>query len=418
MSRFLFILLTVLATTGCVHTMSIESSLKQTRSTLVAANKVHARLCAPEHLANAQYNFDFAHVEFEQGNIRRSGEHLNLALTAAQRALAVATPCGTADRDQDTIPDVIDSCPDEPEDFDGDRDEDGCRDILPHEDEDDDGIKNIDDSCVDDPEDFDGHNDEDGCPETSEDTDGDGLIDAIDSCPQDPEDLDGFRDEDGCPEPDNDGDGVVDIRDTCPMIPEDLDGWSDEDGCPDPDNDSDGIPDGPDKCPNEPGDRSREGCPLNDRDNDGIADDRDRCPDLPETHNDYLDSDGCPDTPPPKVTVTDSRVEIGQPIQFKTGSAQILGASNSILNAVKQVLTDSPDMRLRIEGHTDNVGSDSTNLDLSLRRARAVRAFLIQAGVKAERLEANGFGETKPVDTNRTSAGRSRNRRVEFVILR
>jgi len=75
-------------------------------------------------------------------------------------------------------------------------------------------------------------------------------------------------------------------------------------------------------------------------------------------------------------------------------------------------------MRLRIEGHTDNVGSDSTNLDLSLRRARAVRAFLIQAGVKAERLEANGFGETKPVDTNRTSAGRSRNRRVEFVILR
>ena len=101
------------------------------------------------------------------------------ATTDAQRALEEATPCGTADADKDTIPDVVDQCPEEAEDFDNDRDEDGCQDILPNGDEDNDGIINIDDSCSD-REDFDGHNDEDGCPETSNDTDGDGLIDAVD----------------------------------------------------------------------------------------------------------------------------------------------------------------------------------------------------------------------------------------------
>jgi len=200
------------------------------------------------------------------------------------------------------------------------------------------------------------------------------------------------------------------------MIPEDIDNWSDEDGCPDPDNDSDGIPDTVDECPNEPGDRSRNGCPVDDRDGDGIADSRDRCPDLPETINDYLDSDGCPDTAPPKITVTDTRVEIGQPIQFRTGRADILSASHDILRGVSQVLRDSPEMALRIEGHTDNVGNEESNMELSLERATAVRTFLIRAGIAESRLTSVGFGETQPVDTNRTQSGRSRNRRVEFVI--
>ena len=402
--------------TGCTHTMNVEKSLRETRTTLLGANKVHARLCAPKPLADAQSNLDFAKLEFKQGHLRRASEHLKEATRNANIALEEATPCGTADGDRDTIPDVIDHCPDEAEDFDNDRDEDGCRDILPNGDEDSDGILNIDDSCIDDPEDFDGHNDDDGCPETSNDTDGDGLIDALDPCPQDPEDIEGFRDDDGCPEPDNDGDGVLDIRDTCPMIPEDIDNWSDEDGCPDPDNDSDGIPDTVDECPNEPGDRSRNGCPVDDRDGDGIADSRDRCPDLPETINDYLDSDGCPDTAPPKITVTDTRVEIGQPIQFRTGRADILSASHDILRGVSQVLRDSPEMALRIEGHTDNVGNEESNMELSLERATAVRTFLIRAGIAESRLTSVGFGETQPVDTNRTQSGRSRNRRVEFVI--
>lgn len=410
--------LVLLLLSGCIHTMTIEKALKETQSTLIQANAVHARLCAPKYLADAQSNVDFAQLELKQGHLRRANEHLTQATLDATKALEEATPCGTADVDKDTIPDVVDQCPEEAEDFDNDRDEDGCRDILPNGDEDNDGIINIDDSCIDDPEDFDGHNDDDGCPETSNDTDGDGLIDARDPCPNDPEDNDGFRDEDGCPEPDNDGDGVLDINDTCPMIPEDIDGWSDEDGCPDPDNDSDSVPDTLDKCPNEPGDRSREGCPVDDKDGDGIGDLRDRCPELPETVNEYLDEDGCPDTAPPKITVTDTRVEIGQSIQFKTGSAQILGVSHEILRSVAQVLKDSPNMRLRVEGHTDSIGNDTSNLQLSNRRAEAVRAFLVESGIAADRLEYKGFGETRPVDTNRTQTGRSNNRRVDFVIQR
>ena len=119
-------------------------------------------------------------------------------------------------------------------------------------------------------------------------------------------------------------------------------------------------------------DRSRDGCPIDDKDGDGIGDMRDRCPELPETVNEYLDEDGCPDTAPPKITVTDTRVEIGQSIQFKTGSAQILGISHDILRGVAQVLKDSPTMKLRVEGHTDNVGDDTSNLQLSNRRAEAV----------------------------------------------
>ena len=68
-------------------------------------------------------------------------------------------------------------------------------------------------------------------------------------------------------------------------------------------------------------------------------------------------------------------------------------------------------MKLRVEGHTDNVGDDTSNLQLSNRRAEAVRTFLIQAGISADRLDYEGFGETRPVDTNRTKTGRSNNRR-------
>jgi OOP family OmpA-OmpF porin len=131
----------------------------------------------------------------------------------------------------------------------GDRDGDGIPDNL--------------DKCPDQPEDFDGFQDEDGCPDL--DNDGDGIPDALDKCPNEPEDKDGFQDEDGCPDPDNDGDGIPDVLDKCPNEPEDKDGFQDEDGCPDPDNDGDGIPDVRDKCPNEPETfnnyQDEDGCP-------------------------------------------------------------------------------------------------------------------------------------------------------------
>jgi hypothetical protein len=130
-------------------------------------------------------------------------------------------------------------------------------------DRDGDGVSNRDDQCVDDPEDFDGFQDDDGCPDP--DNDDDGVLDTDDRCPDEPEEKDGFQDDDGCPDPDNDGDGVPDATDMCPNDPEDFDGFEDGDGCPDPDNDGDTVRDATDKCPNDPetvnGFEDDDGCP-------------------------------------------------------------------------------------------------------------------------------------------------------------
>ena len=135
------------------------------------------------------------------------------------------------DRDGDGIKDDVDKCPDEPEDFDGFQDEDGC----PDPDNDRDGNPDVDDKCPNVPEDKDGFQDADGCPEGNKnDRDGDGILDDVDKCPDEPEDFDGFQDEDGCPDPDNDNDGILDVDDLCPNDPEDKDGFEDADGCPDP----------------------------------------------------------------------------------------------------------------------------------------------------------------------------------------
>ena len=401
---------------GCADPRLVKATLDESQATIVKANLVYGKICAPEELANAQSNVDFTQLEFKQGDVRRAADHATLADEWAKKALEKATPCGTADRDKDTIVDIIDKCPDEPEDFDGVEDEDGCRDIDPNGDEDKDGIKNRDDACMFEPEDFDGDADDDGCPETSLDRDGDGIIDAVDQCPADPEDLDGFKDSDGCPDTDDDNDTITDMNDKCKTIPEDLDGWEDQDGCPDPDNDNDGIADEYDKCPNEPGDRLNNGCPNFDRDKDGIADGNDKCPDNPETVNSYLDDDGCPDSPPKLVVVTHDMIEIKERIQFATGSATLLPASMPVLNDIVTVLKDAPAIKLRIEGHTDSDGNDEFNLKLSQDRAESVLAYLTSRGVDASRLVAQGFGETTPIDTNRTTTGKANNRRVEFHI--
>jgi outer membrane protein OmpA-like peptidoglycan-associated protein len=117
-----------------------------------------------------------------------------------------------------------------------------------------DGILDDVDQCPNEPEDFDGFQDEDGCPDP--DNDGDGVLDAADGCPNDAEDIDGFQDEDGCPDPDNDGDGILDADDQCPNEP----GNAENNGCPDPDRDGDGVPDRVDNCPDEPGTVENHGC--------------------------------------------------------------------------------------------------------------------------------------------------------------
>jgi len=289
------------------------------------------------------------------------------------------------DRDGDGIKDDVDKCPDEPEDFDGFQDEDGC----PDPDNDHDGIPDIDDKCPDIPENRNGVDDEDGCPEGStNDRDGDGIPDNIDKCPDEPEDKDGFQDDDGCPDPDNDGDGIRDVDDLCPNDPEDKDGFEDEDGCPDPDNDKDRIVDKDDKCPNEP-----------------------------ETYNGFEDEDGCPDRG--RVVVTDTSIEILDVIYFEYNSDVIKPASYPILDAVAATMQGNPSIQLiEIQGHTDERGDDAYNLDLSDRRAKSVLKYMVGKSVDANRLTSQGYGETQPLDRAHNEKAWSKNRRVAFLIIK
>ena len=210
---------------------------------------------------------------------------------------------------------------------------------------------------------------------------------------------------------DTDGDGVPDTIDRCPLDPEDRDGFQDEDGCPDPDNDGDGVVDAMDACPNNPGPLENRGCPILDRDGDGIPDDQDRCPDEPGPA-----PDGCPKKYS-MVQVKEDRIDILQQVHFTSAKFKVLPDSFKLLDQVAQVLKDYPKMRVRIEGHTDNVGSGARNQTLSQKRAEAVRLYLVSRGIVADRLSAVGFGVTRPVASNRTPRGRALNRRTEFHIL-
>ncbi|MFB1478904.1 Ig-like domain-containing protein [Corallococcus sp. RDP092CA] len=267
-------------------------------------------------------------------------------------------------------------------------------------------------TCALGPEDFDGFQDDDGCLDP--DDDNDGIPDTADTCPTEPETVNGYRDDDGCPDTapeaqptpegvsapapltlppasvDTDGDGIPDAEDRCPTAAEDQDGFEDEDGCPDPDNDRDGIPDTADRCPLEA-----------------------------EVINGVKDDDGCPDKGASKVRLEGSRIVILDKVYFATGKDVILRKSFPLLGQVVSILRSHPELELvRVEGHTDSQGDDAKNLNLSQRRANNVRDWLMKGGIEGARLEAVGYGETKPVDTNATAKGRESNRRVEFNILR
>ena len=279
-------------------------------------------------------------------------------------------------------------------------------------DRDGDGVPNRDDLCINIPEDRDGFEDDDGCPE--EDNDGDGLTDLLDRCPNDPEDLDGCEDGDGCPDVDNDRDGFLDVEDRCPDEPENLNNYQDEDGCPDAkpiaDTDGDRLTDDVDRCPYDAEDydtfEDEDGCPELDNDFDGVPDTLDECPFEKETHNGIEDEDGCPDEAPKRVIIEKSRIKITDKIFFETGSSEIKVISFELLNEIVDVLIEHTELqKIRVEGHTDNVGDDLYNLKLSQARAESVVAFLVKAGVENERLDPAGFGESRPVSSNETVEG-------------
>jgi OmpA-OmpF porin, OOP family len=247
------------------------------------------------------------------------------------------------------------------------------------------------------------------------DKDGDGILDNVDKCPTEPEDKDGFEDEDGCPDLDNDKDGIPDAKDKCPLEPEDKDGFQDEDGCPDPDNDTDGIADVNDKCPLEPEDKDgfedEDGCPDPDNDKDGVLDTADKCPNEPGP----ADNNGCPKKYE-HIVVTPEKIELKQKIFFDTNKATIQPRSFSLLDEIASVLRSRPTMTVRIEGHTDSRGARPHNLKLSQARADSVRQHMLGMAIEAQRMEARGYGPDQPIETNKTVAGREKNRRVEFII--
>ncbi len=262
------------------------------------------------------------------------------------------------------------------------------------------------------------------------DRDKDGIEDKYDADPYQAEDFDGFQDEDGAPDLDNDGDGIPDDRDNAPMDAEDRDGFEDSDGVPDTDNDGDGIPDSLDKCPNQAEDmdgyQDEDGCPDFDNDGDGIPDAKDNCPDQAETVNGYEDEDGCPDEIPMDATL---RVQPAQTISFEdskliltgvtfaTGKAALTENAKRVLDTVYESLVIHSDVRLEIRGYTDDVGSAASNLKLSQSRAESVREYLVTRGIGSNRLKAIGYGEANPISSNKSSEGREKNRRIEFIRL-
>jgi OOP family OmpA-OmpF porin len=121
---------------------------------------------------------------------------------------------------------------------------------------------------------------------------------------------------------------------------------------------------------------------------------------------------------PKRVEVTQDQIVIHEKIQFETNKAQIKPESGPLLEEITRVIQQNAQIRrLSIEGHTDSTGGDKLNQALSEQRASAVRAYLVEHGVAADRLSSRGWGETRAIGDNSTATGREANRRVEFVIV-
>ena len=223
-------------------------------------------------------------------------------------------------------------------------------------------------------------------------------------------------------EPDPDGDGLRGAADRCPTEPETVNGFEENDGCPDnPDPDNDVVTGAADRCPNEPETRNNfedeDGCPDNpDADSDAVLLPADRCPNEPETRNDFEDDDGCPDTVP-AVQFVGTRMVVRDAVRFEAERDRLLPESSAALDAVAAALAARPDVvRIRVEGHTDEMGSTRRNRTLSERRARAVARYLRDHGVDRHRLDSQGFGDERPVVATTGPADPQRNRRIEFTV--
>jgi OOP family OmpA-OmpF porin len=310
------------------------------------------------------------------------------------------------DTDGDGVKDKNDKCPKTPK---GESvDANGCS--ASQRDTDNDGVKDNLDKC---PNTAAGERvDAAGCSPSQLDEDGDGVMNTADKCPNTPkgEQVDAA----GCSasQKDADGDGVKDNVDKCPNTPKGE--AVDAEGCSESqlDADGDGVPDKVDQCPNTPpGEKvDSRGCSL-DTDGDGVPDSRDKCPNTP--NGVAVDEKGCP------VLFEGQKKSVTlQGVNFQTGKSILTDDSKLVLKDVATSLAARPDVRVEVQGHTDNTGSRATNMRLSTARARAVEKFLEENGVSPAQLTAKGYGPDKPIASNKTKDGRAKNRRVDLVRIK
>jgi OOP family OmpA-OmpF porin len=302
-----------------------------------------------------------------------------------KRDICPSTPPGVSvdgtgcpvDTDKDGVSDYLDKCPAVP----GSVEMNGCQD------KDKDGVSDIDDLCADVP----GAARFKGCP----DSDGDGIEDSKDKCPN-ARGSDMFG---GCP--DTDGDGITDASDKCPDTQKGI--KVDAGGCA-ADSDRDGIIDADDKCPDTKMGISvnATGCPA-DTDGDGVLDTDDKCPGIiGEAAN-----NGCPVV---KKEAPKRLQFAARQVSFDTKNALVKTTSYPMLDEVASILNGYPDYNLRIGGHADAIEKDPAILAQS--RVDAVKSYLLSKGVAESRVNAVGFGKTRPQTTNANAAGRAQNRRV------
>jgi OmpA-OmpF porin, OOP family len=254
------------------------------------------------------------------------------------------------------------------------------------------------------------------------DTDVDGVVDSEDACPfaSGPKSSDPKKH--GCPVVDRDEDGIVDDEDACPDVKGLRSAQPKANGCP-RDRDGDGVPDSVDLCPDVAGDREKDGCPAAetkasaasaDADGDGITDAADACPREKGAASKDAAANGCPKF----VRVRGDEIALLAEVRFAVGKNDVVDkSSEAMLLEVRDVLAQHPEFaKVEVQAHTDDTGQAAYNVTLSKTRAEAVRKWLVDRGVPADRLVANGYGGEKPVADNKTAAGRAKNRRVSLVV--
>lgn len=350
------------------------------------------------------------------------------------------------DSDNDGVSDLYDKCPNTPDSVMVDKD--GCP-----LDSDGDGVPDYMDMCHDS---LSGKKvDAKGCPL---DSDGDGVFDYKDQCHN--PNTGGLVDEFGCPS-DVDGDGVPDYLDKCNLTP--IGVPVDANGCP-KDSDNDGVADYLDKCPDTPLDTKVDanGCPI---DSASVAttpapsEEKATAPVKEETkpatksntkadvkpvtkvdnkksskaydpsmiadrENDLTEDEYEANRPKPRhYTIIENGVEYDVyetptfNVLFDSSMAVVRNRMMPEINKVFNTLKSKPNTSVMIWGHTDSDCTNEKNLALSVKRAQAVKRVLTSKGIEDGRIVARGFGETKPIISNRTSLGRAQNRRAEIIVV-